>query len=222
MSITRWKRLGQGMSVLVLSALAGCSETKTESDSPYLPDPNTFAPVSGVVTLEGKPLATAVVTFLPLIGLPGIAETDAEGKYVIECMGRPGIQPGEYKVAISYLVSAEGEPQGLGPRNAMVQAPGMLSAKEVIEVEVSDFGKTKLRASVPQKGATFDFAVNRRPDAPKTAAKNAESDASKSLDKAEAKKAEQGASKAPEKPAPKPEDGEPVKAETKTEAKKAG
>jgi hypothetical protein len=115
-------------------------------------------PVTGVVTIDGKPLSRAVVTFVPDHGGPGVGETDSEGKFRLKSYGsQDGVPPGEYKVAVSYLLSAEGEPQGLGPRSAMVQSPGMLSATERLPKNYSDPGRTELAATVGNGGGTFNF-----------------------------------------------------------------
>ena len=161
---------GRLLSLILLGAL-GCVGKGPEDLSPVIPDPKTFVPVSGVVTLDGKPLASAVVTFLPTgRGLPANGETGEDGKYEIKTMEQPGAPPGEYKVAVSLLVSADGKPQGLGPRSSIVQSAGMLSAKEQLAPTCADLGRTKLHAIVEAKGGTFDFQVERTPAASATSA----------------------------------------------------
>jgi hypothetical protein len=125
---------------LALIAVLGCAP-EDEGDRVEI-DFSKFVPVSGVVKVKGKPLAHAVVTFLPPRGpTVGTAETGSDGKYAIKCMMRDGIPPGRYKVAVSYLVSDDGVPQGLGPRGALVLPPSMGSAKEQLPAEVSDLGR---------------------------------------------------------------------------------
>ncbi len=84
----------------------------------------------------------------------------------METYSRDGVPEGEYKVAVSYLVSADGVPQGLGPRGSQSQPPGMLTATERLKPEYADLGRTKLTAKVPAQGATFDFAVEALPPPP--------------------------------------------------------
>src|SRR5205814_4261156 len=122
--------------------------------------PKELVPVSGVVTINGKPRATVVVTFLPPHG-PALAtaETDENGKYVLKSMGGPGALPGDYKVSISYLLSEKGEPQGIGVRTAQLQPLAMLSAKEQLPREYSDLGRTTFSAKVGPQGGRFDFDV---------------------------------------------------------------
>lgn len=149
-------------SLILTCALAlGCSGAPP--GPPDGPEALPRVPVTGVVTRGGKPLGQAVVTFLPATGPPGVAETDADGRYALSCLNRPGIPPGEYKVAVSYLVSADGAPQGLGPRSSMVQSPGMLSAREQLPREFSDLGRTSLTSRVGPSGATLNIDV---PDQP--------------------------------------------------------
>lgn len=145
-------------SIIILAAVAGC--TGTGSDEPAEgPDYSNLVPAKGVITLNGEPLSGAVVTFLPEQWAPGVGETDEKGEYDLSTSDRPGIPPGDYKVAISLLLSAEGEPQGIGPRSSLAQPPGMLSAKEYLPREYADLGSSKLTAHVDKAGGTFDFDV---------------------------------------------------------------
>lgn len=79
------KQLGSIGLLLAITAVAGCG-----------PTPPKLTPVSGVITLRGKPLPHASVQFIPLIkGFGGeyIADavTDANGKYELRCtMGAGG------------------------------------------------------------------------------------------------------------------------------------
>lgn len=59
-------------------------------------------PVEGVVTLDGKPVKGASVTFVPKSkGRPGVAITDADGAFrVRELGGADGVVPGDYRVAV--------------------------------------------------------------------------------------------------------------------------
>jgi hypothetical protein len=150
----RRRVLGSAVVVVCAFWLAGCAPG-TRADSP--PDYGTLVPVKGVVTFKGKPVPGAVVTFLPPKWAASNGETAADGSYALETAGKPGALPGEYKVAVSYLVSADGEPQGLGPRSAMSPAPGMATARERVPPEFSDFSRTTLRAAVRPGGGTFDF-----------------------------------------------------------------
>lgn len=60
--------------ILLCFSTAGCGE-ESPSDTPEL------GSVSGIVTMDGKPLANVVVTFEPESGKPSFGGTDAEGHY---------------------------------------------------------------------------------------------------------------------------------------------
>lgn len=143
----------------LLTLAFGCSQGGADDTGPDVPDLSMKVPVIGVVRSEGRPLARAVVTFLPARGGTGVGETDEDGKYELASYGTPGLIPGEYKVAVSYLVSAEGEPQGMEARSSFGKPPGMATATERLAPEVSDLGRTKLKASVSSGGGEFDFDV---------------------------------------------------------------
>jgi len=151
----RWRPWG-----VLLVGVVGCSPSEPIDDRLVAANPKALVPASGVVTINGKPRATVLVTFLPAHGPAlGVAETDQDGKYEMESMGGPGVLPGEYKVSISYLLSDKGEPQSQGDRNSQVQGPGMLTAKEQLPREYSDLSRTKLSVKVGPQGGHFDFDV---------------------------------------------------------------
>lgn len=63
-------------------------------------------PVSGVVTLEGKPLANTRVTFNPTdsAGRMAFGQTDSEGQFKLTTFNHnDGALPGQYKVTISVV-----------------------------------------------------------------------------------------------------------------------
>jgi len=171
----------------VLTLALGCSEGGADDSGPDFPDLAMKVPVSGVIRSEGRPLAKAVVTFLPARGGTGVGETGEDGRYELASYGTPGLIPGEYKVAVSYLVSAEGEPQGMEARSSFTKPPGMATATERLSPEVSDLGRTKLKATVGPKGGEFVFDVKApsglpegaRPAAPEAEAKAQDKEAPK-------------------------------------------
>lgn len=81
-----------GLCVLsIICALAGCQPSGPE-----------IARVEGTVTMDDKPLAGAVVMFVPVGGRPSASETDANGKYILEfSAGRKGAVPGMNRVEIN-------------------------------------------------------------------------------------------------------------------------
>jgi hypothetical protein len=146
--------------VLLLLGSVGCVDSDLDDDPPLVLDAANLVPLSGVVTVGGMPLSTVVVTFLPPRG-PALAvgETDKDGRYELSSMGGKGILPGVYKVAFSYLVGDDGEPQGTQARTSEVQSHGMLTAHEQLPSEYSDLGRSKLSYQVGTQGARFDFDV---------------------------------------------------------------
>jgi hypothetical protein len=145
---------------LALASVLGCS--RPESDEPVVDFTTVpLVPAGGLITLQGKPLAHAVVSFMPKHGPIASGETDERGRYAL-VYGREGAPVGDYVVAVSYLVSAEGEPQGVDIRSRLVLPPSMGKAQERLPPEYSDLGRSKLRAKVPAKGSTslnFDLPV---------------------------------------------------------------
>ncbi len=151
-------RSGRRLWALLLVSALGCAGGEAGDENSGGDISPAQVPVGGAVTLNGKPLSHAVVTFLPPSGPSvGTGETDDEGKYTLSSMGRAGLPAGAYKVSVSYLVSADGVPQGLVARGSIVQGPGMLSAKEQLPPEYADLGRTSLAAKVPADGGTFNF-----------------------------------------------------------------
>lgn len=153
--VARRRALWYGLLVVA----AGCAGPNAEESTTDGPDFSNLAPVSGVITLNGEPLGGAVVTFLPPRWSPGVGETNAKGEYTLTSSGRPGVAPGDYKVAISLLLSAEGVSQGVAVRSSLAQPPSMLTAKEFLPREYADLSRSKLTAHVDQKGGNFDFDV---------------------------------------------------------------
>ena len=136
---------------LFLPVLAGCGGG-TSADLPEL------VPVSGTVTLDGKPASGVTVTFIPTGATGGGASygaTDASGKYELKSNdGRPGAVTGEFKVACNKWVKADGsdfvgEPGGPSPMEA--------GATEALPPKFSDEAATTLKATVPAGGGTVDF-----------------------------------------------------------------
>jgi hypothetical protein len=111
-----------------------------------------LVPAGGVVTLDHKPLAHAVVSFMPRHGPIATGETDESGHYTLS-YGREGAPVGDYVVAVSYLVSADGEPQGLDARSSLSPPPSMSAAVERLPKEYSDLGRSTMRAKVPPQGS---------------------------------------------------------------------
>ena len=123
--------------------LAGCGSSKT-------------APVSGRITLNGKPLAKASVTFAPVGGKdnqePGpssAAITDDDGRYTLRLIGQDGrgATVGKHKVRIALQEETDAGDDG----------PVKLK-----QLPLKYNGQTTLEFDVPPKGtdaADFNLTV---------------------------------------------------------------
>lgn len=97
----------RGMPVLCLLALVGCG-----------PSGPAFVPVSGVVTLDGVPVAGANVAFFSKVGSrTADGQTDAQGKFTLTTQDsdpKPGAIEGEHTVTVNgmRIVGAIANPDG--------------------------------------------------------------------------------------------------------------
>jgi hypothetical protein len=105
-------------------------------------------PVSGKVTLDGQPVANAVVAFVgdkDARGLGAGAEgkTDANGNYSLRIVTKDvdGALPGKYKVVIS-LVEAENSESNAKPAERKEKIPEAFNARSELKFEVPSGGTT--------------------------------------------------------------------------------
>ena len=123
---------------LVLATLGGCkrpaAEPAPEEKPKPPPPPIKYAAVSGKVTLDGKPLARAGVTFQPIgskdnlnPGEGSAAKTDDNGEYtlVLVFQAKKGAVVGKHRVEIS---TKPGDPQGTQKREFEVPEGGTKEA----------------------------------------------------------------------------------------------
>lgn len=140
---------------LTTALLIGCQPSE-----PVGALPPERVPTTGKVTLDGKPLAGAVVVFNPVdeTGTLTQSDTGEDGSYDLKLANFPGgTAPGKYKVYISYLVAPNGQPQGLGPRSSLQVSDDFLNAKELLPGKYSNPGESELTATVPAEGGVFNF-----------------------------------------------------------------
>jgi hypothetical protein len=139
------------VAVPLLLAAAGCGS-----------EPYKVAPVSGTVTLDGKPLANAWVTFMPVgskenpnPGPTSAGKTDASGRYTLAIEpGRPGAVVGAHKVSINTQGGdAKGDDRDAGgPRAPREKLPDVYNTR------------TTLTCDVPAAGTeAADFPLKSRP-----------------------------------------------------------
>lgn len=81
---------------LTLLGMVGCG---SDPDSAIK-----LVPVKGTVTLDGKPMANAMVSFIPELGndpsTAGGDTTGPDGNYLAQYRNRTGLAPGKYKVTV--------------------------------------------------------------------------------------------------------------------------
>ena len=102
--------------------------------------------VQGSVTMGGKPLSGAMVTFSPEKGRPSAATTDSSGKYELTYVGdTKGAKLGPHKVSITTVQEDSGE------EGAATEAKEPIPAKYNVA--------TTLTAEVKDGPNTFDFKL---------------------------------------------------------------
>ena len=139
---------------LALVGLWGCG---SEEDRIKL------VPVSGTITLNGKPLADAQVNFVPADGsgpnTPGVDSTGPQGNYKLMFKGRSGVAPGKYKVMITPAEDAG----GTNVPEAFKDDPAMFGfandARQASAAKGPAGTKTEFDAEVPAEGGELDFDV---------------------------------------------------------------
>lgn len=117
-------------------------------------------PVEGTVLRDGKPLANAAVTLIPIgstHGQGGSGFTDASGAFVISTpdQKRKGAAIGDYQVIISKYVKSDGS--DFVPTNDL--SPMDAGANELLPPKYSDVERTTLTAKVPAGGAKLEFKL---------------------------------------------------------------
>ncbi|HEX5446187.1 MAG TPA: hypothetical protein VFW87_20330 [Pirellulales bacterium] len=95
-----------GCAAVALALLAGCGK----ADKAAKLD---LTPVSGTITLDGKPLADADVGFSYLDVAPAgffgsAARTDSQGRYELQTGDKKGAPAGSYRVVVSRVVARSG------------------------------------------------------------------------------------------------------------------
>ncbi len=130
--------------------------------------------VSGVVTMDGSPLADAIVVFVPTEGNPSTGRTDANGNYELAHLGdSKGAVLGSHKVRIITGKPVTSDIDGdaditksgnTGPADTAGSAidglknPSAKGAKEPIPAKYNT--KTELTADVKAGENTFDFKLD--------------------------------------------------------------
>jgi len=116
------------------------------------------APITGLLTVDGKPVAGASLQFIPAGGTPGggaLGVSDANGKFEVISSrhGDEGIPPGEYLVMVSLLADPDGTP--LSPEATQADHP---FAKETVPAPYSG-PDSPLKVTISDKGGEVKVEV---------------------------------------------------------------
>lgn len=110
--------------------------------------------VSGVVTLDGAPLSTGVITFNPAVSGPSAyGAIGADGRYELRTGATAGLAAGEYVVTVAANAAAQEQP-GAGSWPGTERVLPLVTPRKYADRE-----KTPLRATVKAGGQTLDFAL---------------------------------------------------------------
>lgn len=110
--------------------------------------------VSGVVTLDGAPLTTGVITFSPAAsGASAYGAIGPGGRYELKTGASAGLAPGDYVVTVAANAAA---PEGADAE----QWPGTERVLPLVTPKkYADRERTPLRASVKAGAQALDFAL---------------------------------------------------------------
>lgn len=142
--------------LLVLTAGFGCGGSEESRIK--------LVPVSGTITLNGKPLADATVTFQPAQtnadSTPGVDVTGPAGNYKLSWKSRSGIAPGKYTVIVAPPLTVPGGakmPEEFKNDPLMAQlAQGITPADEKKQ---AGWTKSEFEAEVTDEGGIFEYDV---------------------------------------------------------------
>lgn len=113
-------------------------------------------PVTGVVKLDGAPVAEAGVGFYPEKG-PGVSgRTNKEGKFTLETANLAGALVGKYRVSVNKVKFS-----GVGPDEQ--PQPGGLKTEYLVPQKYSDPNTSGLTAEVGAGKNDFTFELSSKP-----------------------------------------------------------
>lgn len=137
---------------LVLASFAGCGGSTAE------PALEVF-PCTGVVTLNGEPLAEATVSAVPngtTQGSGGVARSNERGEFKLtHIRGEDGLPPGEYKLTVSLRKN----PDGTVPPANDPTPPIESKAVETLPPEYSDLQSTTLTHTVTRDAKPLELKL---------------------------------------------------------------
>lgn len=140
-----------GLGCVLLAAIVGCSDGKIATES-----------VVGTVTLDGNPLADAMVNFTPATegkGTPSYAKTDEKGRYMLQTLlgkADAGTTPGDYIVTVS---KTELKETGKKIANSDGTSSPEMKPKELLPPKYLNAKTSPLKATVAKGANTCDFPL---------------------------------------------------------------
>lgn len=101
-----------------------------------------LVPVEGIVTLDGKPVADAEVSFRPAGGRPSGGRTNAEGHYTLTyTREEKGALIGNHQVSITTFLEADDEsPDPIRQKGRQELIPQKYNKKTTLQVDVEPGG----------------------------------------------------------------------------------
>lgn len=147
MQLMRMSFIELQLAAVVGAALCGCNKTTTAVTAAKT------LPVTGKITLDGKPLAGADVVFTIPDPLTTFFDTTKDdGAYQLQAIeGRNESLKGRAKVTVSRMVLPNGSPW------LKDQPPALVGAIEQLPPKYSMLNSTELAADLVPEGGTFDF-----------------------------------------------------------------
>jgi len=151
------------VAVCGLALLAGCSSEPAR--------PKTY-PVTGTVTMKGRPLDGARVVFAPSTPglLPASGVTDKDGKYQLTTFeSNDGAQPGDYLVKVAKYdgkappAPADAKPISYEDEQKLEFSPDekpLPVAKSVLPKKYDHEGTSGLKHTVTEGPTTFDIKID--------------------------------------------------------------
>ncbi|MFM1801609.1 MAG: hypothetical protein RJA81_961 [Planctomycetota bacterium] len=143
------------MAFAALLTLSGCGQS-----GPPLFD------VEGVVKLDGKPLSSAELTFIPDPSnkdvTPGTGFSDTDGSYVARYLDRAGLAEGKYTVTIrkSEITDTEGVPEEMKADQAQLEMMGL--TKQTLKNDYTTPEKTPFKIEVkPGESQSHNFELTK-------------------------------------------------------------
>lgn len=135
--------------------IAGCS---AQGNSQRI----STVPVSGTVSLDGKPIAGATISFISTDSSRHsfMGATDSQGKYSLSEGANIGAQAGDYKVVIEYYTMPDGAPVEITPETDLEMLKKQGEVKLALPPVFSDPEQTELQAHVDTgKENVIDFEL---------------------------------------------------------------